>query len=111
MVLGRSNIVGKPMAHLLMERNATVTVCHSKTTNLSDELLRADVLVIAIGKAEFIKGESVKEGAVVIDVGINRTDDGKLVGTGTHEELLDSSEVYREIYYSQFPKEKEEVHV
>ena len=79
-VLGRSNIVGKPMAHLLMERNATVTVCHSKTLNINDELLRADVIVVAIGRPEFLKGNSVKEGAVVIDVGINRTAEGKLVG-------------------------------
>ena len=79
-VLGRSNIVGKPMAHLLMERNATVTVCHSKTQNLEEELARADVLVAAIGKPEFIKGEWLKNGAVVVDVGINRTVDGKLVG-------------------------------
>ena len=79
-VLGRSNIVGKPMAHLLMERNATVTICHSKTSDLNEELRRADVLVVAIGKPEYIRGESVKDGAVVIDVGINRTSEGKLVG-------------------------------
>ena len=79
-VLGRSNIVGKPMAHLLMERDATVTVCHSKTQNLGEELARADVLVAAIGKPEFIKGEWLKNGAVVVDVGINRTLEGKLVG-------------------------------
>ena len=79
-VLGRSNIVGKPMAHLLMERNATVTVCHSKTQNLEAEISSADVLVAAIGKAEFVRGEWIKPGAVVIDVGINRNKDGKLVG-------------------------------
>ena len=80
LIISRSNIVGKPMAHLLMERNATVTVCHSKTQNLEEELARADVLVAAIGKPEFIKGEWLKNGAVVVDVGINRTVDGKLVG-------------------------------
>ena len=79
-VLGRSNIVGKPMAHLLMEKNATVTICHSKTENLSQELIMADVIVVAIGRANFLKGDFVKPGAVVIDVGINRTEDGKLVG-------------------------------
>ena len=79
-VLGRSNIVGKPMAHLLMEKNATVTICHSKTRDLEDEISRADVVVAAIGKPEFVKGEWLKNGAVVIDVGINRTEEGKLVG-------------------------------
>ena len=79
-VLGRSNIVGKPMAHLLLERNGTVTVCHSKTRNLEEETRTADILVVAVGKPEFVKGNMVKPGAVVIDVGINRKDDGKLVG-------------------------------
>ena len=79
-VLGRSNIVGKPMAHLLLERNGTVTVCHSKTRNLEEETRSADILVVAVGKPEFVKGNMVKPGAVVIDVGINRKDDGKLVG-------------------------------
>ncbi len=79
-VLGRSNIVGKPMALLLLERNGTVTVCHSKTANLSDEIKSADILVVAIGRPEFVKGSMIKEGAVVIDVGINRTEDGRLVG-------------------------------
>ena len=79
-VVGRSNIVGKPMAHLLMEKNATVTVCHSRTRDIKAEMLNADVLVVAIGKPAFVKGDSVKDGAVVIDVGINRTDSGKLVG-------------------------------
>lgn len=79
-VLGRSNIVGKPMAHLLLERNGTVTVCHSKTLNLEEETRSADILVVAVGKPEFVKGNMVKPGAVVIDVGINRKDDGKLVG-------------------------------
>ena len=79
-VLGRSNIVGKPMSLLLLEKNGTVTVCHSKTENLSDEIASADILVVAIGKPEFIKGDMIKEGAVVVDVGINRTSEGKLVG-------------------------------
>ena len=79
-VLGRSNIVGKPMAHLLLERNGTVTVCHSRTKDLDVEIRNADVLVVAIGKPQFVKGSMIKPGAVVIDVGINRTADGKLVG-------------------------------
>ena len=79
-VLGRSNIVGKPMALLLLERNGTVTICHSKTQNLRDEVSSADILVVAIGKPEFITGDMIKQGAVVIDVGINRNQEGKLVG-------------------------------
>ena len=79
-VLGRSNIVGKPMSQLLLAKNGTVTVCHSKTKNLSDVTRRADILVVAIGKAKFVGKEMVKEGAVVIDVGINRMDNGKLCG-------------------------------
>ena len=79
-VLGRSNIVGKPMSLLLLERNGTVTVCHSKTKNLAEITRSADILVVAIGKAEFITGDMIKEGAVIIDVGINRLQSGKLVG-------------------------------
>lgn len=79
-VVGRSNIVGKPVAFMLLEKNATVTICHSRTKNLAEEISRADILVAAIGKPNFIKGEWIKEGAVVIDVGINRLDTGKLVG-------------------------------
>ena len=79
-VVGRSNIVGKPMAMMLLRRNATVTVCHSKTKDLAERIKKADILVAAIGRAEFIKGEWVKEGAVVIDVGMNRSPDGRLVG-------------------------------
>ena len=79
-VLGRSNIVGKPMAHLLLEKNGTVTVCHSRTLNIEDEIKSADILVVAIGKPEFVKGYMIKPGAVVIDVGINRGEDGKLRG-------------------------------
>jgi len=78
-IVGRSNIVGKPMAMLLLKENCTVTICHSKTVNLKEECLSADVLVAAIGKPKFITADMVKEGAVVIDVGINRTENG-LVG-------------------------------
>ncbi len=79
-VLGRSNIVGKPMSMLLLERNGTVTVCHSKTSDLFEITQKADILVSAIGKPEFITSEAIKANAVVIDVGINRTSDGKIVG-------------------------------
>ena len=79
-VVGRSNLVGKPVAMLLLHRHATVTICHSKTPDLAEVCRRADILVAAVGKARFIRGEMVKEGAVVIDVGINRQPDGKLVG-------------------------------
>lgn len=78
-VVGRSNIVGKPMALLLLQENATVTVCHSRTTDLSEVTRQADILVVAIGRANFIKPDMVKPGAVVIDVGMNR-EDGKLCG-------------------------------
>ena len=78
-VIGRSNIVGKPMALLLLQKNCTVTVCHSKTKNLKEICANADVLIAAIGKPEFVTGDMVKQGAVVIDVGINRTENG-LVG-------------------------------
>ena len=79
-VVGRSNIVGKPMAMLILASNGTVTICHSKTKNLSEVCRRADVLVVAVGKAEFITANMVKPGAVVIDVGMNRNAEGKLVG-------------------------------
>lgn len=79
-VIGRSNIVGKPVAMLLLHRNATVTVCHSKTPDLKKECLDADILVVAIGRPEMITGDMIKPGAVVIDVGINRNAEGKLVG-------------------------------
>ena len=79
-VVGRSNIVGKPMAMLLLHESGTVTVCHSRTQNLKEECLKADILVVAIGKADFITGDMIKEGAVVIDVGMNRRADGKLTG-------------------------------
>ncbi len=79
-VLGRSNIVGKPMAMLLLHNNATVTVCHSKTKNLKEICKRADILVVAIGRAKFVTADMVKPGAVVIDVGMDRDENGKLCG-------------------------------
>ena len=79
-IVGRSNIVGKPMAMLLMHAGATVTVCHSRTRDLAAHCRRADILVAAVGKPRFITGEMIKPGAVVIDVGINRLPDGKLCG-------------------------------
>ena len=79
-VIGRSNIVGKPMALLLLAENGTVTVCHSKTRDLREVCRRADILVVAIGKADFVTADMVKEGAVVIDVGMNRNAEGKLTG-------------------------------
>jgi methylenetetrahydrofolate dehydrogenase (NADP+)/methenyltetrahydrofolate cyclohydrolase len=79
-VVGRSNIVGKPMAMLLLQEDATVTICTSKTKDLISHTKQADILVVATGRPEMIKAEHVKKGAVVIDVGINRRDDGELVG-------------------------------
>ena len=79
-VIGRSNIVGKPMALLLLAENGTVTVCHSKTKNLNEVCKKADILVVAIGKADFVTADMVKDGAVVIDVGMNRNAEGKLTG-------------------------------
>ena len=79
-VIGRSNIVGKPMAMLLLHENGTVTICHSRTKDLAEVTRRADILVAAVGKAKFVTGDMVKEGAVVIDVGMNRDENGKLCG-------------------------------
>lgn len=79
-VVGRSNIVGKPAAIMLLERHATVTICHSRTENLADVIRDADIVVAAIGKLRFIKGDWIKKGAIVIDVGINRLPDGKIAG-------------------------------
>ena len=79
-IVGRSNIVGKPMAALLLEKNATVTICHSKTKDISQFTKQADVIIAAVGKSKFITADMVKNGAVVIDVGINRGEDGKLCG-------------------------------
>ena len=86
-VIGRSNIVGKPMANLLLNASATVTVTHSKTKNLKEICKNADLIVAAIGKPFFLKADMVKDGAVVVDVGINRLDDGRLVGDVDLEEV------------------------
>lgn len=88
-VVGRSNIVGKPTASLLLDRNGTVTVCHSKTKNLKDICKQADILVCAIGKPKFFTKEYVKEGSVVIDVGINRDENGKLCGDVDFDDVID----------------------
>lgn len=88
-VIGRSNIVGKPMAMLLLNADATVTVCHSKTRNLKEICADADILVAAIGKAKFVTSDMVKEGAVVIDVGMNRDENGKLCGDVDFENVKD----------------------
>ncbi|WP_122645347.1 bifunctional methylenetetrahydrofolate dehydrogenase/methenyltetrahydrofolate cyclohydrolase [Enterococcus mediterraneensis] len=80
LVIGRSNIVGKPMAHLLLAENATVTIAHSRTKNLAELAKQADILVVAIGRGHFVTKEFIKEGAVVIDVGMNRDENGKLIG-------------------------------
>ena len=79
-IVGRSNIVGKPMAMLMMHANSTVTICHSKTKNLKEHTKRADILIVAMKNAKYIKADMVKDGAVVIDVGINRDENGKLCG-------------------------------
>ena len=79
-IIGRSNIVGKPLIQCMLKKNGTVTVCHSKTQNIKEITSRADILIAALGKAKFVTQDMVKDGAVIIDVGINRNDDGKLVG-------------------------------
>ena len=86
-IVGRSNIVGKPLALLLLQEHATVTVCHSKTKNLPGITAQADILVAALGQAQFIKKDMVKKGAVVIDVGINRLDNNKLVGDVDYDQV------------------------
>lgn len=88
-VIGRSNIVGKPMAMLLLHDSGTVTVCHSKTQNLAEVCRRADILVAAVGKAKFVTADMVKDGAVVIDVGMNRNEEGKLCGDVDFEGVKD----------------------
>jgi len=90
-VVGRSNIVGKPMALLLLAQHATVTICHSRTKDLPAVTRRADVLIAAVGKAEMIKANMVKDGAVVIDVGVNRLENGKLVGDVAFNEVAPKS--------------------
>ena len=86
-VIGRSNIVGKPMAQLLMDAHATVTIAHSRTKNLAELARQADILVVAIGRGHFVTKEFVKEGAVVIDVGMNRDENGKLIGDLKFDEV------------------------
>ena len=90
-IVGRSNIVGKPLVQCLLNKNATVTVCHSKTQNLEYFTKNADILISAIGKAEYIKKDMVKENAVVIDVGINRLENGKLVGDVDFENVKEKT--------------------
>lgn len=88
-VIGRSNIVGKPMALLLLANNGTVTICHSKTRDLKDVCKRADILIAAVGKPKMITSEYIKEGAVVIDVGIHRMDNGKLCGDVDYDDVYE----------------------
>ena len=90
-IIGRSNIVGKPIASMLLKLDATVTITHSRTANLSEITRSADILVVAIGRPLFLTGDMVKDGAVVIDVGINRTEEGKLVGDVDYEGVKDKA--------------------
>ncbi|MDE7230574.1 MAG: bifunctional methylenetetrahydrofolate dehydrogenase/methenyltetrahydrofolate cyclohydrolase FolD [Oscillospiraceae bacterium] len=90
-VIGRSNIVGKPMAMLLLHENGTVTICHSKTKNLAEVCSRADILIAAVGRPNFVTADMVKPGAVVIDVGINRLDTGKLCGDVKFDEVSEKA--------------------
>ena len=93
LVIGRSNIVGKPMANLLLNASATVTIAHSKTKNLAEISRVADIIVVAIGRPNFLRANMVKDGAVVIDVGINRLEDGRLVGDVNFEEVAPKCEL------------------
>ncbi len=86
-VIGRSNIVGKPMAQLLVNYNATVTICHSRTKHIESLCAQADIVIAAVGRPEMVKADWVKEGAIVIDVGINRTEEGKLIGDVAFDEV------------------------
>lgn len=90
-IVGRSHIVGKPLIQLLLDQNATVTVCHSRTQNLAEFTKSADILIVAIGRAHFITADMVKEGAVVIDVGINRLETGKLVGDVLYDDIFEKA--------------------
>ncbi|MCC5800255.1 bifunctional methylenetetrahydrofolate dehydrogenase/methenyltetrahydrofolate cyclohydrolase FolD [Rossellomorea vietnamensis] len=90
-ILGRSNIVGKPAGHLFLNRNATVTYCHSKTDNMSSYTQQADIIVSAVGKANLIGARDIKPGAVIIDVGMNRNEDGKLCGDVNFEEVKEKA--------------------
>ena len=92
-ILGRSNIVGKPMVQCLLNKNATVTICHSKTKNIEEITKQADIIIAAVGKSKFVKENMVKKGAVIIDVGINRNDEGHLEGD------VDFSEVEKKSSY------------
>ena len=93
LVIGRSNIVGKPMANLLLNASATVTIAHSKTKNLAEISRAADIIVVAIGRPNFLRADMVKDGAVVIDVGINRLEDGRLVGDVNFDEVAPKCEL------------------
>ena len=88
-VLGRSILVGKPMASLLLRENCTVSICHSRTKDLSEKIKNADILVAAVGKPGLVKGDDLKKGLIVIDVGINRLDNGKLVGDVDFESAVE----------------------
>ena len=90
-IIGRSNIVGKPLAQCLLRNNATVTICHSKTRDISQITKTADILISAVGRVNMVTSEMVKEGAVVIDVGMNRNDDGKLVGDVDFENVKEKA--------------------
>ena len=90
-VIGRSNIVGKPVALLMLRENSTVTICHSRTKDLAAECREADILIAAIGKANFVTEDFVKEGAVIIDVGINRLENGKLCGDVDYNACFESA--------------------
>lgn len=87
-IIGRSNIVGKPLIQCCLNKNATVTVCHSKTKNLKAHTQNADIIIVAIGKSKFLKADMIKEGAVVIDVGINRDSEGKITGDADFDNIL-----------------------
>ena len=89
-VIGRSNIVGKPVAALALQRSATVTICHSKTKNIAEKTRQADVVIVAVGRAGFLTGDMLKPGAVVIDVGINRNEAGKLCGDADFDSCIDA---------------------
>lgn len=90
-VIGRSNIVGKPMSMLLLHKNGTVTICHSRTKNLAEICRSADILVAAVGKANFVTADMIKDGAIVIDVGMNRLPDGKLCGDVSYDECFEKA--------------------
>lgn len=90
-IIGRSNIVGKPMAMLMLKENATVTVCHSHTKNLKEIVKQADVVVAAVGRAKFVTADMIKDGAVIVDVGINRGEDGKLYGDVDYDACCEKS--------------------